>query len=107
MSATPLSLATCTVETFRPQLDTRFDLTAPTGEQVALRLVQAVAAHPSPAPSASGSREPFSLLLVGPARPLLPQSTYPLEHEALGDLELFLVPVARGADGASYEAVFA
>ena len=49
---------------------------------------------------------PFSLLLRGPAQPLLPQATYALRHPHLGVIELFLVPLARDAAAARYEAVF-
>jgi len=48
----------------------------------------------------------FSLLFRGPLQPLLPQRVYPLEHEALGRLDLFIVPIKRDAQGLQYEAVF-
>lgn len=51
-------------------------------------------------------REPFSLVFRGPTRPILPQRIYPLENEALGRLEIFLVPIAAEADGVKYEAIF-
>lgn len=40
-----------------------------------------------------GFRNPFSVLFHGPLQPVLPQSIYRLEHERLGMLELFLVPL--------------
>lgn len=51
--------------------------------------------------------EPFSLVFAGPREPRLVQGTYGLAHEALGKLEVFLVPIAYAADGGLlYEAVF-
>jgi hypothetical protein len=51
-------------------------------------------------------REPFSLLFRGPARPILPQHIYALENEALGRLEIFLVPIGADAGAVEYEAIF-
>jgi hypothetical protein len=50
----------------------------------------------------------------GPLEPILPQGIYRLEHEHLGALELFIVPIgpnknANSAEGPTamlYEAVF-
>jgi len=52
------------------------------------------------------ARNPFSLHFTGPAEPFLPQHTYPMHHEKLGTLEIFLVPIGRTAGGFTYEAVF-
>ena len=52
------------------------------------------------------NRVPFSLVFLGPREPVLPQRTYPLAHDELGELEIFLVPIAQDADGTRYEAVF-
>jgi hypothetical protein len=52
-------------------------------------------------------REPFRLAFLGPTDPALPQQTYRLEHDVLGTLDIFLVPIARNAAGTTYEAIFA
>jgi hypothetical protein len=49
-----------------------------------------------------GGRAPFSLVFAGGPTPPLPQRIYPVHHEQLGALEIFLVPIAAGR----YEAVF-
>ena len=54
----------------------------------------------------SARRQPFSLVFRGPLQPVLPQRIYRLEHEGLGTLEIFLVPVGPDKDGMRYEAVF-
>lgn len=51
-------------------------------------------------------RAPFSLIFRGPLAPVLPQRIWPLEHAALGRLEIFLVPIGPDASGMRYEAVF-
>ena len=51
-------------------------------------------------------RLPFSLEFLAPASDVLPQAIYRVDHAELGALDLFLVPVARDADGVRYEAVF-
>jgi hypothetical protein len=51
-------------------------------------------------------RAPFSLIFRGPLDPVLVQRTYRLEHETLGTLEIFLVPIGSNQDGMRYEAVF-
>ena len=50
--------------------------------------------------------ERFSLFFTGPDKPLLPQATYSLEHDAMGTFGLFLVPIKPDGEGSRYEAVF-
>lgn len=58
--------------------------------------------HPGPRP------EPFSAFFRTALRPILPQSIYRVEHETLGTMEIFLVPVGPDPQrqGMLYEAVF-
>lgn len=49
-----------------------------------------------------GGRAPFSLVFQGGPNPPLPQRIYRLEHDALGPIAIFLVPIASDR----YEAVF-
>jgi hypothetical protein len=53
-----------------------------------------------------GGRAPFSLLFRGPQGLLAEQRIYRLEHETLGALEVFVVPVQPDADGSLFEIVF-
>lgn len=59
-------------------------------------------------PLGQGVREggAFSLLFVGPPRPVLPQATYRLENDEMGGMDIFLVPVGPQDGGMGYEAVF-
>ena len=53
-------------------------------------------------PRDADGRAPFSLVFQGGPNPPLPQRIYRVEHERLGALEIFLVPIAVDR----YEAVF-
>ncbi len=94
-----------TLETFVPHIGTTFDLALNPEETIHLRLYEVKPlGHGVP-----GGREPFALLFHHPHLPknaYLPQSTYPLNHPALGLLELFLVPLGPDAQGMRYEAIF-
>jgi hypothetical protein len=48
----------------------------------------------------------FSLTFLSAPGPFLPQGTYPLQNDALGTLDLFLVPLGPKDGGNSYEAIF-
>lgn len=56
--------------------------------------------------SAPPARTPFSLVFRGPKDPLLSQRIYRFEHESLGDLDIFIVPIGPDDEGVLYEAVF-
>ena len=51
-------------------------------------------------------QEVFSLFFHGPSDPFVPQGIHKLKHSALGEFELFLVPVGQDKDGFQYEAAF-
>jgi hypothetical protein len=53
-----------------------------------------------------GTRPPFSLIFVAKDPRVLPQRLYRLEHNGLGELTIFLVPVGKDAHGVSYQAMF-
>jgi len=54
----------------------------------------------------NAQRKPFSIILRGPRDRRLPQMIYKVEHEKLGEMPIFLVPVAVDEKGYHYEAVF-
>ena len=51
-------------------------------------------------------REPFSVAFSGPPEHILPQQVWPLDHEELGRIDLFLVPMEPEDGVPRYEAVF-
>jgi hypothetical protein len=93
---------------FEPLLHQTFQLRAqPSADQPALSLelieVLAYGQRGAPTPAA---RAPFSLTFLEPGPAYLPQQIYTLAHPALGQLELFLVPIGADARGVRYQAVF-
>jgi hypothetical protein len=51
-------------------------------------------------------RAPFSLIFRGPREGYLPQRIYRIEHDRMGALEIFLVPIGPDQYGMRYEAIF-
>lgn len=96
--------ANLTEASFTEQLHTKFRVRAKAPRPVELELVE-VKGWRSRAEEQQGM-ERFSVFFTGPADILMPQHTYTLEHEQMGAFDIFLVPIAREADGFRYEAVF-
>jgi hypothetical protein len=90
---------------FLEQIGKTFRLPLTDGPVLDLVLVEARSLS-SRAGNPGRRRDPFSLLFRGPKAPVLPQRIYPLENEAFGRLEIFLVPIGADADGVKYEAIF-
>jgi hypothetical protein len=93
-----------TSASFEAHVGTVFRVLPLAGDPLELTLDAVRLLEPHPGPRA----QPFSAYFRGPRNPVLPQQIYRLEHAAMGDLELFLVPIGpdptRG--GMNYEAVF-
>lgn len=89
-----------TKEKFAESLNTKFRVGAETAGTVEIELVQLVEGVSTP------RQEQFSLLFLGPLDRFLMQKTYRVEHDSLGEFDMFLVPVGRGQDGFQYEAIF-
>ena len=68
--------------------------------EVVLSQVRLHEAHGGP------RKQPFSLYFRGPRQPVLPQQIYRLEHDRMGTMEVFLVPIGPDGQGMGYEAVF-
>lgn len=96
-------LENLTAATFQPLQGSTFRLPLEDRDPLTLELIEVSCLG---VPGSEG-REQFSLLFRGPAEPLLAQHLWRLEHESLGRLELFLVPIGPDAEGRHrYEAVF-
>jgi len=97
-------LESFTLETFSPLISSSFALSIEArGLTAELALIQARSLGSSDA----GGRDPFSIVFLHRSEEILPQGTYPLEHDQLGTFELFIVPIGQDTDGTRYEAVFA
>ena len=93
-----------TKEVFARQLNSKFRVRADTPRPIELELVEVQGWRSLS--MEQGGMERFSLFFTGPTDILLPQQTYSLEHEQLGTLDIFLVPVVNKEKGLRYEAVF-
>lgn len=65
-----------------------------------------VEAEALPTHKGAPREEPFSLVFRGPPGRALAQQQYELEHERLGEIAVFLVPVGESEKGTLLEAVF-
>ena len=101
--ADDLQLDQVTAEDFEPHTGARFDVQLDAGEVV---LVLDAVRRLGPSTAASRG-EAFALDLRGPAEPVLGSRIWRLSAPAVGTMEIFLSPVARGPDGTmQYEAIF-
>lgn len=86
------------LEAFSACVGDRFRL-AGDGHELVAKLVEAK-------PLGEARDRPFALLFRVEEGPILAQKIYPIEHDRLGRLDLFLVPVGPDEVGMQYEAVF-
>src|SRR4051794_32263931 len=92
---------------FVEDVGTKFRVATDSEAAVELELIDASALPGRPAPP--GVREdPFSLLFRGPFAPGLTQMIHTLDHETLGTMAIFLVPIGPEGDalGTHYQALF-
>lgn len=89
-----------TLQIAADQVQTNFRVRLDDAHAVDVRLQTATDAGSTP------RQEQFSLLFTGPLDLFLPQGIYRLEHDQLGTIDLFLVPIGKDGDGYQYEAVF-
>ena len=85
---------------FAGQLHTEFSICLPGSALLPIRLYEVAEESSSP------KIEQFSLLFRGPLAPHCAQGIYSLQHDKLGELSLFLVPVGADGEGMRYQAVF-
>ena len=71
---------------------------------VTMTLVEVKPLPPHPHPGML--REPFSLLFRCESPVILPQRAYRMKNATVGAHDIFLVPIAREAQGVVYQAVF-
>lgn len=97
-------METQTLADFAPYLHDKFYIRLGNGEAYPLELVELRDLGAAPGPAFA---KPFALTLRSPdPTAYLPQRTYRLEHEHLGGLDLFMVPLGPDAYGMQYEIIF-
>jgi hypothetical protein len=87
-------------ETFHENLNTQFRIFFEPDITLDLELVEITEGI------SNHEHEQFSLIFRGPLETAFRQGMYRLEHERMGTLEIFLVPIGRKPDGMIYEAAF-
>ena len=92
-----------TLQHFAPYVNETFAATMHDGE-VPFVLVDARPLQGSTAPDTM--RPPFSLLFRNGSSFLFPQQLYLMRHEGMGEVGIFLVPIAREREGFLYQAIF-
>lgn len=81
-------------------LNSAFRVISPVAERMELVLIQVSEL------ARSHGQETFSILFQGPLAPRLLQGICSLEHDRLGQQDIFIVPVSENQQGICYEAVF-
>lgn len=97
-----------TSQDFLPHLRQHFRIQAGSSEPLAAELIDATELESSAAEDEDTSRRlPFSIVFRCSADTVLEQRIYKLAHEAMGEMEVFLVPIGPDDVGMRYEALFA
>ena len=97
-----------TFDLFEGRVGEVFEVGPAGADGVPLTLVRATeSAAAGGAGPAGQPRLQFSLEFAGDVDLVLPQATYLVHHEQLGELELFLVPLGPESGAMRYEAAFA
>ena len=89
-----------TRDAFAETLNTSFQLRHQEQGSIELELIDVSELKTTP------RQQMYSIIFRGPLDKPFAQGLYPMEHSSFGQFELFLVPVAKEADGMRYQAVF-
>jgi Domain of unknown function (DUF6916) len=92
-----------TEQEFSKHVGTKFQLELDQ-QTIPLNLVEVKGYLPNE--NEQGGMERFSAYFDGPASLRLPQAIYRLQHDSMGQFEIFLVPIRGDDKGFRYEAVF-
>ena len=95
-------LAEVTHTTFLKHVRTKFTLRVPPASSLEAELIEVTPLVAQP----GQKRAPFSLIFRVPGNIYLKQHIYKLEHTALGELDIFLVPIGPDSQGMRLEAIF-
>jgi hypothetical protein len=92
-----------TIDSFAPCLNQGFSIAL---EESALELTLVQTKRLPVTPFPGMLREPFSLRFRSASQTVLPQRIYPMRNAVIGEIEMFIMPIARDAAGVVYEAIF-
>ena len=80
-----------------------FEIALDASGPLILKLIEATGLESN---TARPDGQPFTLVFRGPTDVELPQGTYDLRNDSLGQVAIFLVPFRQDEEGRFYEAVF-
>jgi len=100
-----MKLDDLTFDTMHPLIGSAFHISVPERGEVDLKILD-VCKVMERVKSPRLKREPFSIFLLGPQELRFSQGMYPLRHDELGELSMFIVPIGVLDEGFQYEAVF-
>lgn len=89
-----------TIDMFEGELNTKFRMHYGDSQSAELQLISVNDV------GSSERQKQFSLVFLAPYEAPISQAIYRVDHDKLGNLDLFLVPIGRDADGVRYEAIF-
>jgi hypothetical protein len=89
--------------TFEPHLHETFRAET-TPDPVDLELDE-VEVHPG-GPTPGTTRQPFTLIFLGPKDRLLPEGLRTLSHDGLGEVALYLIPILSAGERQAYQSIF-
>jgi len=102
-----IAIEKLTLELFLPRLGEVFEIVLDDGSAAPVTLFEATALTIRDYPGRDPNRQPFQIKFRHPLGPgFLPQRIYTLRNAALGEIEIFLVPVGPDAEGFRYQALF-
>jgi hypothetical protein len=92
------------LESFAGRVNETFDVQLNDDGRTSFVLVEA---RPLQSPVVKGQvRDPFALLFRSTSPILFPQQIYQMKNAAMGQVAIFLVPIARDREGFLYQAIF-
>jgi hypothetical protein len=97
-------IETFTKETFASRLNTNFRVRLDAENTLELELIEATGDDDASEQPRKQIR--FSAVFRSPPDKLLMQRSYRMEHDDLGEFDLFIVPIGKDEKGFYYEAVF-
>ena len=89
-----------TLEMFSDKVNTTFQMHYGGSQTAALELISATDVGSTP------RQMQFSLIFRGPESAPIYQGVYRVDHDTLGPLDLFLVPIGKDSSGVDYQAIF-
>jgi hypothetical protein len=87
-------------KSFSEHLHTTFAVHVPESGTLPFELIEVIEYNDQP------KLEQFCLIFRGPRDPWLTQKIHSVEHEALGKIDLFMVPLGPDEKGMRYQVIF-